>query len=50
MAELEDWFSRLPQGLDTWLGDQGLRLSGGERQRVGDCTSLASKPTLLIIG
>jgi ATP-binding cassette subfamily C protein CydC len=31
---LEDWVSTLPDGLDTWVGDHGLRLSGGERQRV----------------
>ncbi|MRS04402.1 ABC transporter ATP-binding protein, partial [bacterium] len=49
MAELEDWFSRLPQGLDTWLGDQGVRLSGGERQRVAIARALLqNKPYLLL--
>jgi ATP-binding cassette subfamily C protein CydC len=33
-AELHDWFAALPQGLDTWLGEQGARLSGGEQQRL----------------
>jgi ATP-binding cassette, subfamily C, bacterial CydC len=33
-AQLEDMASRLPQGLDTWVGERGLQLSGGERQRV----------------
>ena len=31
---LSDWFSTLPEGLDTWLGDNGSQLSGGERQRL----------------
>ena len=33
-AELEDWFHTLPDGLDTWLGEQGIRMSGGEAQRL----------------
>ncbi len=33
-VELDEWFSGLPEGLDTWLGDDGLRISGGERQRL----------------
>jgi len=49
MAELEDWFVRLPQGLDTWLGDQGLKLSGGERQRVAIARALLqNRPYLLL--
>jgi ATP-binding cassette, subfamily C, bacterial CydC len=49
MAELEEWFSRLPNGLDTWLGDQGLRLSGGERQRVAIARALLQdRPYLLL--
>ncbi|MDP3683431.1 MAG: thiol reductant ABC exporter subunit CydC, partial [Ignavibacteria bacterium] len=49
MTQLEDWFRRLPQGLDTWLGDQGLRLSGGERQRVAIARALLQdRPYLLL--
>ena len=49
LAELEDWFHRLPQGLDTWLGDQGVRLSGGERQRVAIARALLqNRPYLLL--
>ncbi len=33
-AALEDRIRALPQGLDTWLGDNGARLSGGERRRL----------------
>ena len=49
MAELEDWFSRLPQGLDTWLGDQGFRLSGGERQRVSIARALLQDRLYLLL-
>ncbi|PKN99023.1 MAG: thiol reductant ABC exporter subunit CydC [Chloroflexi bacterium HGW-Chloroflexi-4] len=49
LAELEDWFSRLPQGFETWIGDQGLRLSGGERQRVAIARALLqNRPYLLL--
>jgi ATP-binding cassette, subfamily B, bacterial PglK len=35
VAQLEDLVDRLPQGLDTVIGERGTRLSGGQRQRVG---------------
>lgn len=34
LVELEDWARRLPQGLDTPVGEKGILLSGGERQRL----------------
>src|SRR5262249_34350304 len=40
---------RLPQGLDTVLGDRGVRLSGGERQRVALARALVRRPALLIL-
>lgn len=49
LAELEDWFRGLPQGLDTWLGDQGLRLSGGERQRVAIARALLQDRPYIIL-
>lgn len=39
----------LPQGLDTVLGDRGIRLSGGERQRVAIARALLRKPALLVL-
>jgi ABC-type multidrug transport system fused ATPase/permease subunit len=40
---------RLPDGLDTTLGDRGIRLSGGERQRVAIARALLRRPTLLVL-
>jgi ATP-binding cassette, subfamily C, bacterial len=40
---------RLPDGLDTPLGDRGVRLSGGERQRVAIARALLRHPALLVL-
>ena len=39
----------LPNGLDTLLGDRGVRLSGGERQRVAIARALLRSPALLVL-
>jgi len=44
-----DFVTRLPQGLDTVLGDRGVRLSGGERQRVALARALVRRPAMLIL-
>ena len=48
-AQLRDFVRQLPQGLDTWIGEQGLRLSGGERQRVAIARALLKDAPLLIL-
>lgn len=49
LADLYERVNKLPQGLDTWVGDQGLRLSGGERQRVAIARALLQdRPFLLL--
>lgn len=44
-----DFVARLPQGLDTPLGDRGIRLSGGERQRIVLARVLLGKPSLIVL-
>jgi ATP-binding cassette subfamily C protein len=48
-AAATDFVARLPQGLDTRVGDGGIRLSGGERQRLALARALLQKPSLLIL-
>jgi ATP-binding cassette subfamily C protein CydCD len=48
-AQLQDLVKSLPQGLDTWVGEQGLRLSGGERQRLAIARALLRDTPMLIL-
>ena len=49
MAQLEDFVRRLPQGLDTQVGERGLKLSGGEKQRISIARVLLKDPPILIL-
>jgi ATP-binding cassette subfamily B protein len=48
-AQLESFVAGLPEGLDTYVGERGVRLSGGQRQRIGLARALYRRPGLLIL-
>lgn len=49
MAQIGDFIRDLPQGLDTMVGERGLKLSGGEKQRVAIARTILKAPPILIL-
>lgn len=48
LAQLERFLADLPDGLDTVVGERGVRLSGGQRQRVAIARALYRRPRVLV--
>jgi len=48
-AQLEELVRSLPEQLDAWVGERGVRISGGQRQRVGIARALYHDPEVLVM-
>ena len=48
-ASLDEFVRSLPQGLDTGIGERGIRISGGQRQRIGIARALYEDPEVLVL-
>jgi len=49
IAQMTDFIEQMPQGLDTLIGERGVKISGGEKQRLGIARILLRQPQILLM-
>jgi len=48
-AQLDEYINSLPEGLNTNVGERGVKMSGGQRQRIGIARALYNHPKILVL-
>ncbi len=48
-AHIDDFIMKLPEGIDSMIGEKGIKLSGGEKQRVGIARAIFKNPQILLL-
>ena len=48
-SQVKDFINSLPDGIETFVGERGVRISGGQLQRIGIARALYNKPSILVL-